>query len=49
LGDKGDQYPDDMLQDGKAGNNRVVAKVTPVHIVAWNVRKLQGADGPPAA
>jgi nitroimidazol reductase NimA-like FMN-containing flavoprotein (pyridoxamine 5'-phosphate oxidase superfamily) len=45
LGDEGEQYLDDMLQDGKPGKNHVVAKVTPEHISGWDFRKLPGADG----
>lgn len=45
LGDDGEQYVEPVLQDGKPGKNRVVAKVTPEHISGWDFRKLQGADG----
>jgi nitroimidazol reductase NimA-like FMN-containing flavoprotein (pyridoxamine 5'-phosphate oxidase superfamily) len=45
LGDEGERYLDDMLQDGKPGKNRVVAKVIPEHISGWDFRKLPGADG----
>jgi len=45
LGDEGEQYLDDMLQDGKPGENRVVAKVIPEHLSGWDFRKLPGADG----
>ena len=45
LGDEGEQYLDDMLQDGKPGKNRVVAKIVPEHISGWDFRKLPGTDG----
>jgi hypothetical protein len=45
LGDEGAQYVDPVLQDGKPGKNRVVAKVKPEHILGWDFRQLQGADG----
>src|SRR5262252_1555284 len=34
LGSAGEQYVDAVLQDGKPGKNRVIAKVKPEHIVA---------------
>ena len=45
LGSEGEQYVDAVLQDGKPGKNRVIAKVKPEHIVAWDFRKGQGAGG----
>jgi hypothetical protein len=45
LGAEGDQYVDEMLQDGKPGKNRVIAQVKPENIFAWDFRKLQGSDG----
>jgi len=45
LGSEGEQYVDAILQDGKPGKNRVIAKVKPEHIVAWDFRKGQGASG----
>jgi PPOX class probable F420-dependent enzyme len=45
LGDEGEPYVDPVLQDGKPGKNRVVAKVKPEHIFGWDFRKLQGTDG----
>lgn len=45
LGAEGKQYVDAVLQDGKPGKNRVIAKVTPEHIVAWDFRKGQGGGG----
>ena len=45
LGNEGEQYVDAVLQDGKPGKNRVIAKVTPEHIVTWDYRKGQGAGG----
>jgi hypothetical protein len=45
LGDEGERYLDDMLQDGKPGKNRVVAKVIPEHMSGWDFRKLPGASG----
>jgi nitroimidazol reductase NimA-like FMN-containing flavoprotein (pyridoxamine 5'-phosphate oxidase superfamily) len=45
LGDEGERYLDDMLQDGKPGTNRVVAKVVPEHRSGWDFRKLPGAGG----
>jgi len=44
-GSEGEQYVDAVLQDGKPGKNRVIAKVKPEHIVAWDFRKGQGAGG----
>jgi hypothetical protein len=45
LGNEGKHYVDAVLQDGKPGKNRVIAKVKPEHIVAWDFRKGQGAGG----
>jgi hypothetical protein len=45
LGSEGEQYVEAILQDGKPGKNRVIAKVKPEHIVAWDFRKGQGASG----
>jgi integrase/recombinase XerD len=45
LGNEGEQYLEDMLQDGKPGKNRVVAKVVPEHLSGWDFRKLPGAGG----
>ena len=45
LGNEGEHYVDAVLQDGKPGKNRVIAKVKPEHIVAWDFRKGQGAGG----
>jgi hypothetical protein len=45
LGPEGEQYLDDMLQDGKPGKNRVVAKIIPEHMSGWDFRKLPGAGG----
>jgi PPOX class probable F420-dependent enzyme len=42
LGDEGDQYVDLALGDGKPGKNRVIVKVRPESISAWDFRKLQG-------
>ena len=49
LGNEGEQYVDAVLQDGKSGKNRVIAKVKPEHIVTWDFRKGQGAGGASAA
>jgi PPOX class probable F420-dependent enzyme len=49
LGNEGEQYVDAVLQDGKPGKNRVIAKVKPAHIVAWDFRKGQGGSGESAA
>ncbi len=38
LGDEGEPYLDDMLQDGKPGNNRVIAKVIPEPLSGWDFR-----------
>jgi nitroimidazol reductase NimA-like FMN-containing flavoprotein (pyridoxamine 5'-phosphate oxidase superfamily) len=43
LGHEGEQYVDAVLQDGKPGKNRVIAKVKPEHIVAGDFRKGQKA------
>jgi hypothetical protein len=43
LGHEGEQYVDAVLQDGKPGKNRVIAKVKPEHIMAWDFRKGQKA------
>jgi general stress protein 26 len=45
LGDEGERYLDDILQDGKPGKNRVIAKVIPEHMSGWDFRKLPGARG----
>ena len=45
FGNEGDQYVDLMLQDGKPGKNRVIAKVRPESIFAWGFRKLQESGG----
>jgi nitroimidazol reductase NimA-like FMN-containing flavoprotein (pyridoxamine 5'-phosphate oxidase superfamily) len=45
LGDEGERYLDDILQDGKPGKNRVIAKVIPEHMSGWDFRKLPGAGG----
>jgi general stress protein 26 len=45
LGDGGERYLDDILQDGKPGKNRVIAKVIPEHMSGWDFRKLPGASG----
>jgi PPOX class probable F420-dependent enzyme len=45
FGDEGDQYVDVILEDGKPGKNRVVVKVRPENIFAWDFRKLEGAGG----
>ncbi len=45
FGDESDQYVAVMLQDGKPGKNRVVAKVRPESIFAWDFRKLQESGG----
>jgi PPOX class probable F420-dependent enzyme len=45
FGDEGDQYVDVILEDGKPGKNRVVVKVRPGNIFAWDFRKLEGAGG----
>jgi hypothetical protein len=45
LGSEGERYVDAVLQDGKPGKNRVIAKVKPEHIVAWDFRKGQGGGG----
>jgi PPOX class probable F420-dependent enzyme len=45
LGPEGERYLDDMLQDGKPGKNRVVAKIIPEHMSGWDFRKLPGAGG----
>jgi PPOX class probable F420-dependent enzyme len=45
LGPEGERYLDDMLQDGKPGKNRVVAKIIPEHMSGWDFRMLPGAGG----
>ena len=45
VGDEGEQYLEVLLEDGKPGKNRVVAKVRPESIFAWDFRKLEGSDG----
>ena len=45
LGTEGEHYVDAVLQDGKPGKNRVIVKVKPEHIVAWDFRTGQGAGG----
>jgi hypothetical protein len=45
LGNEGERYVEAVLQDGKPGKNRVIAKVKPEHIIAWDFRKGQGAVG----
>ena len=34
-----------VLEDGKAGKNRVVVKIKPEKIIAWNFVKLNQAYG----
>jgi PPOX class probable F420-dependent enzyme len=45
FGDEGERYLDDVLQDGKPGKNRVIAKVIPEHLSGWDFRKLPGGGG----
>jgi nitroimidazol reductase NimA-like FMN-containing flavoprotein (pyridoxamine 5'-phosphate oxidase superfamily) len=45
LGGEGERYLEDILQDGKPGKNRVIAKVIPEHMSGWDFRKLPGAGG----
>ena len=42
FGEQGEQDIDLLLQDGKPGKNRVIAKVKPEKIYAWDFRKLRG-------
>jgi PPOX class probable F420-dependent enzyme len=42
FGEDGDQFVDVALEDGKPGKNRVIAKVKPESIHAWDFRNLQG-------
>lgn len=37
------KYVDAVLQDGKPGKNRVIAKIKPEKIIAWDMRKLRKA------
>ena len=45
LGNEGEQYVEAVLQDGKLGKNRVIAKVKLEHILAWDFRRGQGSGG----
>jgi PPOX class probable F420-dependent enzyme len=45
MGEEGDQYIDGLLQDGKPEKNRVIAKIKPENLFAWDFRKLEGAGG----
>jgi hypothetical protein len=45
FGDGGDANIDVLLQDGKPGKNRVVVKVKPEKLSAWDLRKLEGSAG----
>ena len=40
VGDEGEQYLDDMRQDGKPGKDRVVAMVVPEHLSGWDFRRF---------
>ncbi len=42
FGDEGDQYVGMALEDGKPGKNRIIVKVNPEKISAWDFRKLEG-------
>jgi PPOX class probable F420-dependent enzyme len=44
VGDEGEQYLDVLLQDGKPGKNRVIVKIKPERIFAWDFRKQQGSE-----
>jgi nitroimidazol reductase NimA-like FMN-containing flavoprotein (pyridoxamine 5'-phosphate oxidase superfamily) len=43
LGEQGDQYVEAVLEDGKPGKNRVIVKLKPESIFAWDFRKLEGS------
>jgi nitroimidazol reductase NimA-like FMN-containing flavoprotein (pyridoxamine 5'-phosphate oxidase superfamily) len=43
FGPDGERYLNAALGDGKPGMNRVVVKVEPVKIIAWDFRKLRKA------
>ena len=45
FGTEGDQFVGGLLEDGRPGKNRVVAKVNPERIYAWDFRKLEGSGG----
>lgn len=40
FGSEGEQYLQGALEDGKPGKNRVVVRVTPTKVFAWDFRKL---------
>lgn len=42
FGSDDDQFVDAILEDGKPGKNRVIAKVVPESMAAWDFRKLEG-------
>jgi hypothetical protein len=44
VGDEGEQYLEVLLEDGKPGKNRVIVKIKPEHIFAWDFRKLQESE-----
>ena len=44
VGDEGEQYLDVLLEDGKPGKNRVIAKIKPSRIFAWDFRKQQESE-----
>jgi PPOX class probable F420-dependent enzyme len=44
VGDEGERYLEVLLEDGKPGKNRVIAKIKPEHIFAWDFRKQQGSE-----
>jgi hypothetical protein len=46
VGDEGEQYLEVLLEDGKPGKNRVIAKIKPERIFAWDFRKQQESDAP---
>ncbi len=42
LADESDETLDAVLEDGKPGKNRVIVKIKPEKISAWDFRKLEG-------
>ena len=44
VGDEGEQYLEVLLEDGEPGKNRVIAKIKPARIFAWDFRKQQESE-----
>ena len=45
FGEVSDENVEVILEDGKPGKNRVVVKVKPEKLFAWDLRKMEGSGG----